>query len=190
MTLRGYAVSGVCGLVALSASFAAGRYSTPVKVIERTVTVEKTVRDEVAIAEAVASARARWQKEIRDRSRITRTFDAKTGKKTSETIARDVDTRASGETLSSSASSSSIASHEATERKEEKIKIAEGARPRLAVGLSVPAPHLDALSLRQLGAEADVRIIGTLWLGLRYIPPPDGRGDWRDRLRLSAKLEF
>ena len=167
-------------LTALVLAFLGGRFSGPVKVTERVITIEKTIRDEEAITKAVAEARAAWDKQVKDHT-ITRTL-YREGKVVERIVYMDRETTSSGSSSTASTTDLSVKAHEATETATLKEKITERARPRFKLALA--APPSGPLDLRAISGEADVRVLGTIWAGVRYTHTD------KTPLRLAVGVEF
>lgn len=175
---RLYLAAGALGVCVLA--FLGGRFSAPVKTVEKEKVVEKTVRDEDAIARAVANAKAQWAKEVQDHT-VTRTI-YKEGKIVEKVVFVDRDTKSSGSSEKTSEVASITATHEQTERIVKKEKITEGARPRLRLALSLPPRY--PVDFKAIAPELDVRLLGTIWLGARYVHTD------KTPLRLALGVEF
>jgi lactam utilization protein B len=167
-------------LAALVVGTVGGRFSAPIKTVEKTITIEKTVRDEEAIARAVADARAQWSKEVQDHT-VTRTI-YKEGKIVEKVVFVDRDTRSEGSKTTTSEVDTKITTHEEATKTVEKEKVTETGRPRLAVGASLPPRY--PVSLKAVAPELDVRLLGSVWLGARYVHTDE------TPFRVALRFEF
>jgi hypothetical protein len=146
-------VAGVA--LAIVAAFFGGRYSRAARVETR------TVRDETAIVNAVAEARAQWQRETTAHT-VIRTSYAPTGKPVERVETRDTASTSSGSSAATSAVQAQTTSHTET------IKIVEASRPDWAAGVAGTwSPSRLSLAPERLGVDLDRRLFGTLWLGVR-----------------------
>lgn len=176
--IKVYLVAGA--LVACVLSFLGGRFTGPTKIVEKEKVVEKTVRDESAIAKAVADAKAQWSKEVQDHT-VTRTI-YKEGKIVEKVVFVDRNTKSESTTETHATEETKIVTHEEVAKTVEKEKIVENARPRLRLALSLPLRY--PLDLKAIAPEFDVRLLGTVWLGARYVHTD------KTPLRLSLGVEF
>lgn len=184
---RRWLFAGAAGLVValLVAAWLGGRYTAPTK----TVTVERTVRDESAITEAVERARAEWSKSVQDHTTIrTRTVYSECGQpvETERVVYVDRDSHEGGSMDASSATTAQVVTHAATETTK---TVSAASLPGWSLGASAlwtPA----ALSARPTRAtvELDRRLFGTLWVGAQAQADISTTADVR--LGIAARVEW
>jgi len=185
---RRWLVTGAAALAALVIAFVAGRYSAPVKVTEREKVIERTVRDEAAIASAVASARASWQRDVQDHT-ITRTI-YREGKPVERIVYVDRDTHSGGSSEATSSSQLQVTAHEEAQRTTEREKITESGRPGWSVGVGgLWNPGRLSARPERYDLELGRRLFGTVWIAARV--EADGVTDLkRARVGAALRLEF
>ena len=174
---------GAAAVLLLALAFVGGRYSAPVEVRERVT--ERMVMDEAAVASAVASARAEWQRETKTRVLIRTVY--KDGKPAERTETRDTDSTASGASSSAAASSSASSAHAEAQKDSQKVTIS--GRPGWSVGVGGvwdpgrldPSPSRVLLSL-------DRRVLGPVWLGASASVRPSSSLD--PLVGVSARVEW
>ncbi len=146
---------GAGALLAVVAAFVAGRYTAPARVETRTVI------DEAAVSRAVAAARAEWTRNVEDHT-ITRTV-YRDGKVTERIVYVDREVQAGGSAGASSTTTTAAGSTAASSAARP-VAMPPGWRAGLAASWDLrerPAwPE-------RWGLEADRRIVGPLWIGLR-----------------------
>ena len=187
---RRYVVIAIGGGVLVAAAWFGGRYTAPAKVETRTVTVEKSVRDEAAIASAVAQARAEWQQSVQDHT-VTQTRTVYVQGKPVEKIKIvyvDRESQSGG-----SFDASSVVSI-VTVTREETAKATETTRTETGAGLPGWSASLGLLwtpakptkEPTRLEAGLERRLFGTLWLGASVhadiATKPDVRAGARARI--------
>jgi hypothetical protein len=188
-------VLALAALALVVLAFIVGQRSAPVKTVEKEVVVEKVVRDEQAIATAVAAAQAEWQKTVKDRTVIRVVY--RDGKPVERIVYVNRDTGEGGSSSSSSSGQVEVTSHQVEERVVEREKVVTSARP----GWSVAAGGLwdpGQLSVSQAALEPERydlelarRIVGAFWIAVAA--QTDGftlEELERARVGLRLRLEF
>ena len=138
--------------LALVLAFLAGRFASPTK------TVERSVLDERIVAQAVANARAEWQRSIKDRT-VTRTV-YKDGKPLERTVYVDRETTAGGSSAASASSREQATTHA------EASKVTTNARPGWRVSAAAGwDPKALTLKPEVYEGRVERRVLGTVWLG-------------------------
>jgi hypothetical protein len=164
VTTRGYLIAAGAGLLALVAAFLGGRFSAPVRTVEREKVVEKSVRDEHAISQAVAEAQAAWNRSVADHT-VTRTI-YKEGKPVERVVYVNRETQSAGSSQVTSTVYVDRVVHEVTTQTVTETKIEEGARPGWRGAFSAGwGPDLTAHP-STYGGELSRRLIGPVWVGV------------------------
>lgn len=160
--------------LALFASFTAGRYSAPTKVVE--VEKEKIVQvvDQKEILKAVAHARAEWRKEVKDNTRIV--YKYLDGKVIEKVVYVDRVVNSGGSSSSDSSSTGSKETHSSTTVEKEKTKETyANTQPRFSLGVNAGLRWDDLPSSLSVGTltyegHAGVRIVGGVWANVTVVP--------------------
>jgi hypothetical protein len=169
-----YALLAGAALLALFASFTAGRYSAPTKVVE--VEKEKIVQvvDQKAILQAVAHAKAEWRKEVKDNTRVV--YKYLDGKVIEKVVYVDRVVNSGGSTSSDSSTSSSTQTNSTTVVEKEKTKeVHASTQPRFSLGVNAGAQWDQLPSSLSFGGltyegHAGVRIVGGVWANVTVVP--------------------
>jgi hypothetical protein len=144
-------------VLALVLSFLGGRFSKPARIEER-VKVETKVETVTEWKERLVYVQSKDTKKHVETRTVKRPDGAIEIIKVEDSSA-DIDTSANANSEGSQTAK--------VEQVSESLKVTENPRPRFRLGLSLPPRYPVDLPTAQV--EGDVRLVGTLWLGARYV---------------------
>ena len=183
MTLQRWHKEALGGLVIAVVFGLAGRFSGPTKVVTTEKVVTKTVVDQAAVAAAVASAKAQWAKEVKDRT-VTKII-YREGKPVEKIVYVGRDTTSGGSSEAATSTTVATQTHQETSQTATETKKEEFARPNYSVGLmaKLRLGYPDTYA-----AQVDYRLFGPLWLAGQAQFDPKAWG--QSAAFVGLKLEF